>query len=58
MGLFGKKHGDPQRNYRNAADNYDSEWLSHEVSHEEPTVLDDIQSAPPVSLNSGRKDKK
>lgn len=58
MGIFGKKHGDAQRNYRNAADKFDSEWVSSEVTGREPSQLDDIQSAPPVPAGGYGEDGK
>jgi len=57
MGIF-KRHGDTQRTYRNAADKYDSEWVSSEVTGEEPTQWDDIQSAPFVPTEGYREDGK
>lgn len=49
MGIFGKKHGESQANYRREADKYTSEWVSSDVTGDEPTEWDRIQSAPPVA---------
>lgn len=57
MGIF-KKHGSAERSYRNAADKYDSEWVSHKVTGEEPTQWDDIQSAPYVPVEGYGEDDK
>ncbi len=57
MGIF-KKHGSAERNYRNAADKFHSEWVSHEVTGEEPTQWDNIQSAPPVPVEGYKEDGK
>jgi hypothetical protein len=52
-----KRHGKVEADYRAQADKYTSEWVSSEVTGDEPTVWDQIQSAPPVA-GWDKEDKK
>lgn len=47
--MFGKKSKpfEAEAAYRDAADKYHGEWVSHEITGDEPTTQDEIQSALP-----------
>ena len=47
------EYGETQRKYRDEADKYDSEWLSPDVTGDEPKTEDTVQGSSPVNSPRG-----